>query len=314
MKDKMHIKKVKNVADCYSVFDKWFPALNMFDYTDGIFNNDPSTPLEVAHRNQHNYLLDEVKCARGTRILELGCGNGNLLARARDRGALATGVTVCPEQVELCKERGLNVHLKSYFDIGKEYERKFDAVICNGCIEHAVQAGEAARGEADMIYRRLFEICHRVIDPRSKIKRLVNTTIHFVKAPDPKDSMKNPFLFPWGSDKARWSFISHSFGGWYPVKGQFKRCAKGYFRPTKTIDGTHDYHLTSEEWLRRVREGMMGAAGLKILFDSIPLLAKCPETYLTMVTCMLLAEAWNWQFRPPNPPTRLFRQTWQYCG
>jgi hypothetical protein len=32
-----------------------------------------------------------------------------------------------------------------------------------------------------------------------------------------------------------------------------------------------------------------------------------------MVQCVLLAESWNWQFRGPNPPTRLLRHTWQYC-
>src|SRR5204863_144211 len=114
------------------------------------------------------------------------------------------------------------------------------------------QPRDAAAGLTNEVYRQFFEICHRVLDPHSPIRRLVTTTIHFVRAPDPRNLLKGPFAFPWGSDNFHWAMLARSFGGWYPMLGQFNRCAAGLFHNIHTTDGTYDYHLTSEEWLRRM--------------------------------------------------------------
>jgi hypothetical protein len=37
-----------------------------------------------------------------------------------------------------------------------------------------------------------------------------------------------------------------------------------------------------------------------------------PVQLITMLVCMLGSQSWNWQFRGPNPPTQLVRQTWAY--
>jgi hypothetical protein len=39
---------------------------------------------------------------------------------------------------------------------------------------------------------------------------------------------------------------------------------------------------------------------------------RSPGQFLTLLLNLLSSESWNWQFRPPNPPTRLLRQTWAY--
>ena len=52
-----------------------------------------------------------------------------------------------------------------YREIDGTWNGRFDAVICNGSIEHFVQAEDVRAGRSDEIYRELFEICHRVIDP-----------------------------------------------------------------------------------------------------------------------------------------------------
>ena len=105
-----------------------------------------------------------------------------------------------------------------------------------------------------------------------------------------------------------------SFGGFYPEIGQFQRCAEGRFELLREVDGTRDYYFTSEEWLRRIRKALHGASGAKILFRAIPTMMEHPKQAATMVLCMLVAESWNWQFRGPNPPTKLLRQTWAYQG
>ena len=298
------------VVRCYSVFDKFFPACGLLDYTEGIYHGDPAVTYEQAQINQINYVLDEVNCGPDVRILEVGCGNGNLLDEVRRRGAHGVGVTISPEQVALCRKRGLDVRRQDYKLLADDYAGKFDAVVANGPIEHFVQPEEAARGWTDDIYRQMFDIFHRAIDRTSPIRKLINTTIHFVREPDPKALMVSPFRHKRGGDDWHWAWLARSFGGYYPTMGQFERCAAGFFQLTKTVDGTYDYHLTSEEWLRRIQKLLLTWPGIKIMFGSIPTALRHPRQMFDMFTCMMGTQSWNWQFRGDNPPTRLLRQSW----
>ena len=312
MPRRLQATTTRTVVRCYSVIDKFLPTCGMLDYTEGIYHNDPQTPYDQAQRNQIHYVLDEVKCGPGMRVLDVGCGNGTLLEEVRRRGATGVGITISPEQVRVCCRRGLDVRLLDYKDIGPEFDRVFDAVVANGPVEHFVQPDEAAAGKADEIYRRMFRIFHRVIRPDSPIRRLINTTIHFVRTPNPADLVKPPESFPRGSDNFHYALLARSFGGFYPELGQFERCASGCFRLIRTVDGTYDYHLTSEHWLRRIRQALRSPEALAILARSIPVALRYPRQFATMCRCMLWTESWNWQFRTENPPTRLLRQTWDY--
>lgn len=300
------------VVNCYSLFDKFFPTCGLLDYTEGIYHGDPATPYEVAQQNQIRYVLDEVQCTAGTRILEVGCGNGNLLDEVRRRNAMGVGITISPEQVALCRRRGLDVRLIDYKLLGEEFTHHFDAVVANGPIEHFVQPREAARGLTDDIYRHMFQVFRRTIDPASPLRRFINTTIHFVRAPQPEALLVNPWSHQRGSDNWNWAWLARSFGGFYPQFGQLERCAEGYFKLLRTVDGTQDYCLTSEEWLRRIRRVLPTWLGLKLLASSVPVAMRHPRQVFDMFTCMLGTESWNWQFRGDNPPTRLLRQTWAY--
>jgi len=303
------------VVRCYSVFDKFFPTCGLLDYTEGMYYGDPNTPYDVAQQNQINYVLDQVGVARGVRVLEIGCGNGTLLDEVRRRGAQGIGVTISPEQVALCTRRGLDVRLLNYRDLGEDFFGRFDTVIANGPIEHFVQAEDAANGRDDAIYTRFFEICHRAIDPASTNRKFINTTINFVRPPEPGDLLKSPGSFPRGSDAFHYAWLARAFGGWYPKLGQLEACGQRHFTPRTTLDGTYDYYLTSEEWLRRIQAEMFSLrGGLKFLNGSLKLLARHPKQLATMLNCMLVTQSWNWQFRAPNPPTRLLRTTWDYVA
>ncbi|MBI3838580.1 MAG: class I SAM-dependent methyltransferase [Planctomycetia bacterium] len=298
---------------CYTFFDKVFPDCGLLDFTEGMYHGDPTTPYETAQRNQIRYLLDEVGCGSGTRLLDVGCGNGNLLEEARNRGARPVGITISPEQVRRCQSRGLDARLVDYKNLGDDWTGHFDAVIANGPIEHFVHPEDAIDGQADSIYRKMFAIFHRAIDPSSASRKVVNTTIHFVRQPDPSDLLKSPLTFPRGSDSFHWAFLERSFGGFYPALGQLEECAAGYFSLEKTIDGTYDYFLTSETWLRRVNAELRRMRKIpRILARSFPFALRHPRQCATMLACMLVTQSWNWQFRTANPPTRLLRQTWRY--
>jgi hypothetical protein len=163
------------------------------------------------------------------------------------------------------------------------------------------------------MYTRLFRILHRVLDPISPLRRVATTVIHFVRRPSPRALVSSPRQYVRGSDNYHYSLLAASMGGCYPTLGQLERCAQGFFSPAHTVDGTEDYRLTSEEWLRRVRATLRSLRGLKILAEALPYIVRRPMQFATMMNCVLWAESWNWQFRGPNPPTRLLRHTWQYC-
>lgn len=311
--DSESLEPSRTVVACYSAVDRFFPACGLFDLTEGMYHGDPETPYEEAQANQLDYLLDQIRCEPRRRVLDIGCGYGTLLERVQQRGALGVGITISPEQLRFCRGRKLDVYPLDYRAIPADWDRTFDGVIANGSIEHFVQPTDAAAGIQDDVYRHLFAKVHRLIDPNSNMRRFATTTVHFVrKPPDPRDVLKNPLTFRWGSDNFHWAVLERGWGGYYPEIGQLRRCANGYFDLINEDDGTDDYRLTSAEWLRRTRRALLSPKLVKIAYQSLPVLVRCPGQFTTLLLNLLCSESWNWQFRPPNPPTRLLRQTWAY--
>jgi cyclopropane-fatty-acyl-phospholipid synthase len=278
-----------------------------------MYHGNPETSYEQAQANQHAYLLDQIRCKPGRRVLDIGCGYGTLLERIRQRGATGVGITISPEQLRYCRRKNLEVYLYDHCAIPREWDGTFDGVIANGSIEHFVQPADAAAGRQDDIYEHLITRIHRLIAPTSTMRRFATTTIHFVRKPtDPLDVLRNPLAFRWTSDNFHWAVLERGWGGYYPQIGQLRRCAEGYFDLIEENEGTEDYRLTSAEWLRRTRRALLSPKLVKIAYRSLPVMMRSPGQFLTLLLNILSSESWNWQFRPPNPPTRLLRQTWAY--
>lgn len=302
----------RRVVTCYDMLDLANRATGggIQDFTDGMYLGDPTTSYAQAQQNQADWLLDQVGCRVGSRLLDIGCGNGTLLQRARQRGASAHGITISPAQIARCRDKGLDVRLCGYERMGAAYTSAFDCLVANGSIEHFVQADQAAAERAEDVYRRMFAIFRRVLDPSSHAARLATTVIHFGRVRiDPREMVHGPLHFVWGSDAFHYALLVHSFGGFYPVPGQLEACAKPYFRLVGETDGTDDYRMTSEHWLamlkRSVRRSPRFQAGM------VGNLLRHPLQTPRMLTCLLIAQSWNWQFRGQDPPMRLLRQTWE---
>lgn len=72
----------------------------------------------------------------GATLIEIGCGTGYLLDRARDRYRV-TGLDSSPEAVEICRAKGLaDVHAGAIPDPPPGPPRRFDAVLLLDVIEH----------------------------------------------------------------------------------------------------------------------------------------------------------------------------------
>jgi cyclopropane fatty-acyl-phospholipid synthase-like methyltransferase len=300
------------VISCYDVLDLC-RGCGITDFTDGKFiddRNDRPAYLE-AQRRQANYLLDQIDCDRGSKILDIGCGYGRVLEAAAARGAEAIGITISPPQVEAGRRRGLDVRLCNYREIftsGRydDWEHAFDGLIANGSLEHFVQSEDAAAGKTEAIYTEFFEICRRLLRVGGK---LATTAIHarYEGQVDPNDLLAGPGRWPKGSVNYHAANLHRSFGGWFPTPGQMERCAAGFFRLTDAEDGTHDYYLTSEYWMRQIKRALLTNPGSWPL--ALRTFAHRPRDCWRMLKCLLWDESWNFQFREPAP-AQLWRHTW----
>jgi hypothetical protein len=205
----------------------------------------------------------------------------------------------------------LNVNLCNYRELFtsnayRQWEHSFDGVIANGSLEHFVQCEDAAAGQTDAMYTEFFEICHRLLRPGGK---LATTAIHARRAGqvNPAELIAGPERWPKGSVNYHASNLHRSFGGWFPEPGQLEQCAEGRFRLTAAEDGTHDYFLTSEYWMRRIKRSL--ALDPRSWPTAVRTFVRQPRATWRMLKCLLWDESWNYQFRDPAP-AQLWRHTW----
>ena len=283
----------KTIVSCYDLLD-FAVTGGIEDYTEGIYAEDINRTYTEAQHVQGNYLLDEVRCNRGACILDIGCGNGTLLELVRDRGGLGFGITVARSQVRRCQRKGLDVCLLNYRDIPERWGHRFDGIVANGSIEHFVQPQDVIEDRQDEIYRELFEICFRLLKSISGGGRFATTTIHFIRKPDPRDVLESPFSFSRGTDQFHYSLLHKAFGGYYPVAGQLEHCAQGLFELEKEVDGTYDYHLTSEHWLKQFSKALSANPVFALRLGGK--IIRRPLHTFAMLVCLSGSQSWAWQF------------------
>jgi cyclopropane-fatty-acyl-phospholipid synthase len=302
------------VRTCYDLLDI-APLCGVTDLTDGKY--EPGQTLKhnraaylAAQQRQAEFLLDQAGCVSGSRLLDIGCGYGRILEHAAARGAKPIGITVSPQQVASCRARGLDVYELNYRDILRRpvdsWEHAFDEIVANGSLEHFVQVADAAAGRADELYEEMFAICRRLLVNGG---RFVTTAIHFHEAGqfDPADILRGSTAHSRGTPEYQFALLTETFGGWYPEPGQLANCATDYFELIAEEDGTHDYYLTSEYWLRRLRRSMV--TNPRVWWAVVGKWSRHPRGTWEMLRGHLWDQAWYWQFREPAP-MRLFRQTW----
>jgi methionine biosynthesis protein MetW len=90
------------------------------------------TSLALWHQEVLNTLrpLD-----KDQQLLEVGCGNGRLLARIAELGFDALGIDFSSEAVDLCKKKGLSAR-KIDISSGLSYDVRFDICVSVEVIEH----------------------------------------------------------------------------------------------------------------------------------------------------------------------------------
>jgi cyclopropane-fatty-acyl-phospholipid synthase len=130
----------RNIARHYDLSNDLF-ALFLDDtmtYSSGLFAA-PDEPLESAQSRKIERLLDRTRVGRGTRLLEIGSGWGELALRAARRGARVTTLTLSGEQADFTRRRAADAGLGEAVDVRvqdyRDVDGSYDAVVSVEMIE-----------------------------------------------------------------------------------------------------------------------------------------------------------------------------------
>jgi len=121
-------------------------------HLEGTYRFDRVQPVQPKHVREFSRLMAEIEPYRSTnRLLEVGCGQGLMLAHARDTGWEACGLDVLPEVVRFARDaRGLDVRCGELAGAGFARE-SFDVVYMSEVIEHIVDPVALMRDVHDVL-------------------------------------------------------------------------------------------------------------------------------------------------------------------
>ena len=135
-------KAQQNVAHHYDLGNDFYKLFldEGLQYSCAYFTNDDNT-LEQAQRNKLRLLAAKLKLSPGLKILDIGCGWGDLaLYLARLADVEVVGVTLSKEQFELASARarkaGLDNRVRFELKDYRKVEDRFDRIVSVGMFEH----------------------------------------------------------------------------------------------------------------------------------------------------------------------------------
>jgi 2-polyprenyl-3-methyl-5-hydroxy-6-metoxy-1,4-benzoquinol methylase len=108
----------------------------LYDYYGRLSEEDLTRRHSPENRARQQELLKALAGhSRGRRLLDVGCGDGQLLRTANDEGWDAVGIDLSETAVLLCHRRGLAASKTDFFDASLDTQR-FDVIIMSELIEH----------------------------------------------------------------------------------------------------------------------------------------------------------------------------------
>ncbi len=231
------------------------------DFSGAKYDGDFSLSLEEAQQRKHDYVASQLGIGRGSRVLDLGCGWGGLLAYLRRIGACGLGVTLSSAQAAACRRHGLDVHIFDARAVSRESFGPFDAVASLGAFEHFCSPEDYAAGRQEEVYRAIFERIATVLPPGG---RLYLQTMVFGPNMVPLEQIST--RAPRNSDAWILALLGRQFpGSWLPFgRDQVVRCAEPRFRLVSSVSGRLDYIETINQWNARIGKPSLRKRLLKL--------------------------------------------------
>ena len=100
----------------------------------------PEPPTQLHNdltQKMFSYVVQNGYLTAGSRILDIGCGQGVALELFSKHGFSPVGITLGKEDLNICRRKGFEVHEmdQSFLDFADEH---FDFVWCRHCLEHSI--------------------------------------------------------------------------------------------------------------------------------------------------------------------------------
>ncbi len=237
----------------YSLIDRLFRLSvgNMASFSGAKYDGNFSLTLEEAQRRKHQMVIDQLRVRPGSRVLDLGCGWGAMLAFLREHGITGLGVTLSYAQYEADRKHGLDVRIADARTIDVNAFGKFDGVVSLGAFEHFCSIEEWKAGKQDAIYSQVFANVATMLQPG---QRFFLQTMVFGRNMLPYDEID--INAPRLSDSHVLALLQKTFpGSWLPYgHEQVERNAEPHFRLVYRESGRLDYIETIRQWRKRFAE------------------------------------------------------------
>lgn len=111
---------------------------------DGKFYEDLQTQLGSAYYHEWKFenevAFNELKA--GDKILDIGCGAGNFLAKAKEKTFHAIGLELNEKAVSVCRDKGLTVYSEFIHEHALRHESYYDVVCIFQVLEHIYDVKE----------------------------------------------------------------------------------------------------------------------------------------------------------------------------
>lgn len=280
------VRKFKNNPERFSATEGY--------YYDKNGNIDLKKTVTDAQTDKNNILLDELNVKKGTRIIDLGCGYGNLLIEAKKRGAICFGVSICKHHIDFIKKQYNIAGIVSDFkNLPKELDGKFDCVVANGSLEHLGFIEDVNNNTLNQNYEKFFSGVSKIIDDNSDNRQIFITCLHKNDKRGKQWSMRDFFNA---------YLIQMTYGGFYPSSPSGLTKNMKEFTIISQIDATIHYELTS-------RTGIDGSAydfGSRFIRNKRPaslmlqFLSFLNDPYYIQKELYYIFNSWRWQFENRN--------------
>jgi cyclopropane fatty-acyl-phospholipid synthase-like methyltransferase len=267
------------------------------DLTEAYFGDDPHKPFARALEDKFDKFIELLGLRPGDSLLDVGCGYGDFISHAAQRGIHARGLTLSPHQARLCHAQGLDVICADARNMPPELHGQFDAVTYLGCLEHFGSfVTHWDRTRHDALLQSTFANAYRLLKPDSRVRRVLTSTIHQTK------------MHPRGIDWLHGYLIERHYSGLYPMGDEgLVRNSRQWFDEIYRRDASDDYRLASE--VDPLHFGNFRVVWTPRRVAYVPLMALLDPFWMHKWLYHVLG-SWMWQFggvgglpRPERPVT-----------
>ncbi|MDH3625413.1 MAG: class I SAM-dependent methyltransferase [Myxococcales bacterium] len=123
----------------------------LYDYYARLSEEDLARRYSPENRTRQRELLETLAgYTRGRKLLDVGCGEGQLLETAKNEGWDSVGLDLSETAIRLCRQRGLSASQTDFFDSSLDRQR-FDAVIMSELLEHVPSPGRFLKRAEELL-------------------------------------------------------------------------------------------------------------------------------------------------------------------